>query len=621
MSIILRSELGTINLFPSTSGQSIVNRTSQPNIVIAHPDSSASASYEIVDILGEGASGITYRAKNLQTQQHVALKALSLARIDDWKSLELFEREAQVLSKIDRDGIPKYIDYFHADVDGDRYFYIIQALAPGKTLQEWMKSGKRLTESEIKEIAIQILEHLTYLHRQKPPIVHRDLKPSNILKTDDGKVYLVDFGAVRQAYHDTFMRGSTVVGTFGYMAPEQFRGQAFPATDLYGLGATILSLLTHRSPAEIPLDGLRLNFRDRIQVSAHFADWLEQMLEPDVSKRFSSAIQALSSLKNPPKSHKFKLSFSRFERTALGACGVMGLALIFGMIYIRQYYFLSLLGLTSTEPFTLISQHSDVNKIREYLDRGFDLNAKDKDNNSLLNRAIYYGDEDVTKLLIDRGADISDRNNLTKNYLNQIEEIKNSKRYKWESEEYYRTRISRAIYNKNSYLMNSLLDIAVTGNKVEIAKLLIKKGISIQGKYNIDDMSMLHIASYFEDGEMVKLLLENGADPNIEDRNGCTPLHSAIARDKISRVEEISRLIRATEKNDNISEKSIINLLRKGANPNLACEPFMYTSDPKFNDFRRLRISPLEMLSPPMMNRMDINNLIRKESIVKSNKD
>jgi serine/threonine protein kinase len=97
--------------------------TSQSEIIIARAGTSESVSYEILNILGEGASGITYRAKNVDTQQEVALKALSLSRIDDWKSLELFEREAQVLKTIDRAGIPKYIDYFHTDVNGDRYFY------------------------------------------------------------------------------------------------------------------------------------------------------------------------------------------------------------------------------------------------------------------------------------------------------------------------------------------------------------------------------------------------------------------------------------------------------------------------------------------------------------------
>lgn len=79
---------------------------------------------------------------------------------------------------------------------------------------------------------------MIYLQQLEPPIIHRDIKPNNIIRDRDGKVFLVDFGAVRDTYYTTSMHGSTVVGTFGYMAPEEFRSKALPARDLYGLGAT-----------------------------------------------------------------------------------------------------------------------------------------------------------------------------------------------------------------------------------------------------------------------------------------------------------------------------------------------------------------------------------------------
>jgi serine/threonine protein kinase len=596
-----------------------VNATSPPHVVIAHADSSASASYEIIDILGEGASGITYRATQLQTQQQVALKALSLARIDDWKSLELFEREARVLSAIDRDGMPKYIDYFHTDVDGERYFYIVQELAPGKTLQEWIKAGKRLTESEVTEIAIQILEHLTYLHRQQPPIVHRDLKPSNILRTEDGKVYLVDFGAVRQAYHDTFMRGSTVVGTFGYMAPEQFRGQAFPTTDLYGLGATILSLLTHRSPAEIPLDGLRLNFRDRIQVSPHFADWLERMLEPDVSKRFNSAIQALSTLKNPPKAHKFQVGFSKFERIALSACAVMGFVLIFGTIYSRQYYLLSLLGITSIEPFIAISQNADVSKIKDYLDRGFDVNAKDKDNHTLLNRAIYYNREDIATLLIERGADVSDAANPS-DFYRELNNIERSIRPKQESDLEYRSRLERFKTANHKYLVNSLIASAIGKNRVKIVALLIKHGASIQGVYDKRERTVLHEATALTDGEMIKLLLDSGANPNALDIDLCTPLHVAIGRYALTNIPGQLK-VNLVKHQSELSNKAIVHLIHNGADLSAKCTPFKWVKsalDSEFYNLDNHSITPLEMTENNYMNRMDIADLIKREMALKN---
>jgi len=238
--------------------------------------------YRIIEVLGQGGVGTTYSAEDLNNGQHVALKALSLKGMSSWKTSELFEREARVLSVLDHPGIPQYIDYFQVETETNRRFYIAQQLAPGKSLAILVESGWRTKVAEIKDIAIQILEILVYLHQQTPPVIHRDIKPQNVIRDEKGRVFLVDFGAVQDTYHSTFARNSTVVGTFGYMAPEQFRGQAVPTTDIYGLGATLLFLLTHRSPADLPQDRLKLDFRSRVQISEEFADILEKMLEPDV---------------------------------------------------------------------------------------------------------------------------------------------------------------------------------------------------------------------------------------------------------------------------------------------------------------------------------------------------
>jgi len=219
--------------------------------------------YRILDPLGQGGSGTTYLAEDLQSGQQVALKALSLYRMTDWKMVELFEREAQVLAQLNHWAIPRYLEYFYVDTPQNRSFYIAQQLAPGHSLAALVQNGWRVTEEEVRHIAIQILEILVYLHEHTPPIIHRDIKPQNLIRRDDGQVFLVDFGAVQDTYYSTFARSRTVVGTFGYMAPEQFRGQAVPATDLYGLGATLLFLLTHRSPADLPTDGLKIDFRLR----------------------------------------------------------------------------------------------------------------------------------------------------------------------------------------------------------------------------------------------------------------------------------------------------------------------------------------------------------------------
>ncbi|WP_226587864.1 serine/threonine protein kinase [Microseira wollei] len=273
--------------------------------------------YQIIDTLGQGGIGITYEAQDLHNSQRVAIKALSLRRMNDWKVLELFEREAKVLSQLNHPGIPRYLDYFQVDAPIDRQFYLVQELASGRSLSSLVENNWRPDELEVRRLAEQILEILIYLHQLTPPVIHRDIQPRNLIirspqpplprgasrspqppleKGGWGDLFLVDFGAVYESDRSTFSAGSTVVGTYGYMAPEQFRSQANPATDLYGLGATLLFLLTHKSPADFPQRRLKIDFRSQVHTSAEFNDWLETMLEPAPEDRFPSAKAALAAL-------------------------------------------------------------------------------------------------------------------------------------------------------------------------------------------------------------------------------------------------------------------------------------------------------------------------------------
>jgi eukaryotic-like serine/threonine-protein kinase len=262
--------------------------------------------YQIIDILGKGGVGITYRARDIETDRIVAIKALSLKRAKDWKAIELFDREAKILSQLNHPAIPQYIDSFQVDTEidavdsrstsfRDRQYYIVQTLAKGESLFDAVESGWKPTIDEAKDIAIQVLEILIYLHALHPPVIHRDIKPQNIIIDDDGKISLVDFGAVQDTYY-TVTGGSTVVGTYGYMAPEQFRGQAYLSTDLYGLGTTLLYLLTGTDPAVLPQQKLKIDFHDFVSLPSEFANWIDRLLEPEPSRRFRTAELALAVL-------------------------------------------------------------------------------------------------------------------------------------------------------------------------------------------------------------------------------------------------------------------------------------------------------------------------------------
>ncbi|WP_017304227.1 serine/threonine protein kinase [Spirulina subsalsa] len=252
--------------------------------------------YQIVTVLGQGSMGTTYAAVDVNTSQRVAIKVVSLRQVSEWKVLELFEREARVLATLTHPNIPNYIEYFQVDTPEDRRFYLVQELVEGSSLEALIEQGWKPTEDEVKAIALQVLEILTYLHTLNPPVIHRDIKPQNLIQSNDGRIILVDFGAVQEVYRKTISRGGTLVGTFGYMAPEQFRGQTTYASDLYGLGTTLIYLLTRKLPADLPEKRMKIDFRSAVNLSDSFGRWLDKMIEPALEDRFKEAVSAQKTL-------------------------------------------------------------------------------------------------------------------------------------------------------------------------------------------------------------------------------------------------------------------------------------------------------------------------------------
>lgn len=227
----------------------------------------------------------------------VIIKELCLRRLESWKPHELFEREIQTLARLEHPRIPKLLAHHMHEESGRLALYAVSERMPGVTLQHRLNQGWRPDEQEVRAIAADVLNTLIYLHACKPPVIHRDLKPANLIINEQGDVSLVDFGAVKDSLRRK--RNSTVVGTFGYMAPEQFLGQAVPATDLYGLGATLIHLLCGRSPAELPYQELQLRFEPYYQGSAALSRWLRRLIAHQPGERFESAAAALAALNDP----------------------------------------------------------------------------------------------------------------------------------------------------------------------------------------------------------------------------------------------------------------------------------------------------------------------------------
>ncbi|RCJ33655.1 serine/threonine protein kinase [Nostoc punctiforme NIES-2108] len=259
--------------------------------------------YEVQQLLGKKAGRRTLLARDLQTQELVVIKLLSFSSDFEWDSLKLFEREAETLKNLAHPSIPSYLNYFEVNLPTIQGFALVQTYIPAQTLEQYLQTGRTFTETEIKQIAKALLKILVYLHELHPPVIHRDIKPSNILLGERsgnsvGQVYLVDFGSVQTVLaSETGTR--TVVGTYGYMPPEQFGGRTVAASDLYSLGTTLIYLVTGTHPADLPQKDFQIQFEQLTNLSPSFSNWLKWMIEPSLERRLSSAEQAITALEKP----------------------------------------------------------------------------------------------------------------------------------------------------------------------------------------------------------------------------------------------------------------------------------------------------------------------------------
>lgn len=260
--------------------------------------------YEVEQQLGKKSGRWTLLARDLVTQDPVILKVLC---VDDEllaDDLKLFKREVDTLQTLDHPATPKYLGYFEIDLPkAGKALALIQSYMEGDSLQSYLQQGRTFNELETRQIAEAVLEALVYIHDHEPSIIHRDIKPSNILLSGPpeqptaGAIYLIDFGSVRLSTPSEFTTVS-VVGTDGYMPPEQMGRRAIKASDLYSLGMTLITALTGTLPSHPLHQELRTveQIIEPINCSPNFMRWLQQMTEPELHKRFDSAPTALAAL-------------------------------------------------------------------------------------------------------------------------------------------------------------------------------------------------------------------------------------------------------------------------------------------------------------------------------------
>jgi serine/threonine protein kinase len=248
--------------------------------------------YLILGIIGSGGMSSVYKGRDLHFPNVTKLVAIKemINLIADQTMYEMvvrnFEREADLLATLSHPAIPRIYDYFtHKNSS-----YLVMEFIDGKDLEDILRSAEDfLSEEQVVNWAVELCDVLSYLHNQQPrPVIFRDIKPSNIMIDQHAHIRLIDFGIAR-----VFQPGQkgTMIGTEGYSPPEQYRGEASPAGDIYALGATIHHLLTKRDPRlEPPFSFTERPVRDiNPEISQELEDVLNTALAYDPKDRYSSA--------------------------------------------------------------------------------------------------------------------------------------------------------------------------------------------------------------------------------------------------------------------------------------------------------------------------------------------
>jgi len=199
---------------------------------------------KVVRQLAFGGLSAIYLAQEDQKGVVVLKEAVIPANADEdqrAKALELFEREAKFLVKLDHPQVARVYDHFQEDGRN----YLVLDYIRGQDLRQLVKQNGAQAEEKVVDWGVQIADIIHYLHQQSPPIIHRDLTPDNLVLDNNGKVVLIDFGAANEFVGTAT---GTLVGKQAYISPEQLRGKASTMSDIYALGGTLHYLLTGSDP-------------------------------------------------------------------------------------------------------------------------------------------------------------------------------------------------------------------------------------------------------------------------------------------------------------------------------------------------------------------------------------
>ncbi|MFM7887836.1 MAG: protein kinase domain-containing protein [Pseudanabaena sp.] len=263
--------------------------------------------YRILQVLGSGGFGDTYLAEDIDLPRHPKCVVKQLKPKDTSPQVlpiakNLFEREADYLYKLGNSHSQIPTLFAHFEENGE--FFLVQEFVDGYSLAQEIPIGRKLSESETITLLLDILEVLAFVHQHN--VIHRDIKLANLMRRNqDGKIVLIDFGAVKDVgVLGTDPQGNTSVtvsiGSPGYMPSEQARGKPRLSSDVYAVGMIGIQALTGIAPDSLQedLNTGEVLWRDCAQVSPEFAAVLQQMVAYHFNQRYDSASEALQAMQS-----------------------------------------------------------------------------------------------------------------------------------------------------------------------------------------------------------------------------------------------------------------------------------------------------------------------------------
>lgn len=252
--------------------------------------------YEILKEIGHGGMSVVYLAMDRHLNKQWAVKEIRKQGRNkkDEIVVNSLIAEANLMKKLDHPALPRIVDIIE---HGDK-IYIIMDYIEGESLDNILKQEGPQDEKKVISWARQLCDALAYLHGQKPPIIYRDMKPANIMLKPEGTIKIIDFGIARE-YKEGVLSDTTVLGTNGYAAPEQYGSrQTDPRTDIYGLGMTMHHLLTGMDPR--PKDYIYAPIRQwNPELSEGMEVIVDKCTQPAAENRYQSAEELMYDLQHP----------------------------------------------------------------------------------------------------------------------------------------------------------------------------------------------------------------------------------------------------------------------------------------------------------------------------------